>query len=262
VDKALTILTMLASESHGIALADLARRLGFNQSTAHHLLVTLRQHGFVDQDPQTRAYRLGYGLLRLAHAFVIRTDLYTAGLGAIRELRDRSGEAASLMVLQGLQRVAIIQMVGWGPFPWRPSPFEQQPDLHCSGAGKLLLAYLPPAALEPVLASLVLTPHTPNTIAGLDALRRELAAIRQQGYALDREEIFDGVVCIAAPVFNGHGECVAAADLSLRTVGPPRLDELIGLVVAAAAAISRNLGYVPTSRPQPVAESNAPAAGS
>src|SRR5579883_1493995 len=113
VDKALDILEVLSRHGYGLSLADIARKLSFNESTTHHILTTLRQREIVTQDPVTKIYRLGYGLIGMVNGFLASTDLYSAGIDPIRELRDVSGETAYLTVIQNQTFVSVIELVGW-----------------------------------------------------------------------------------------------------------------------------------------------------
>jgi DNA-binding IclR family transcriptional regulator len=96
LDKGMEIIELLAAEPRGLSVAEIARQLGFNVSTTHHLVATLRRRGFLDQDPETRAYRLGYRLVSVVNEFVSGADIYAVGAGPIRDLRDASGDTAYL----------------------------------------------------------------------------------------------------------------------------------------------------------------------
>ncbi|MGH2616326.1 MAG: IclR family transcriptional regulator, partial [Thermomicrobiales bacterium] len=117
--------------------------------------------------------------------------------------------------------------------------------IHSTASGKLLLAYQPREQAAALLAAVDRSPFTPHTITDLDALLSELDAIQSRGYALDREEDYVGVQCVAAPVFDGNGDCVASVSISYPTAPAERTDELIRLVNEAAEKISANLGAVP-----------------
>lgn len=244
VDKAIDILQVLASEKAGMQLNEIVRRLHINGSTAHHLLDTLRQRGFVDQHSQTGAYLLGYNFIGLALKFLSQTDLSSASIEVIRDLRDRSGETSYLNVLRNQEVISLIELIGTRPVQARHSSSSEHCDIYATSSGKLLLAYLPVAQSIAILSSISLTAFTPHTITNLDALQKEMQTIRQQGHAFDREEHILGVSCIDAPVFNYHRECVASVSVSYpATSAVERNEELLGFVVHAAARISSNLGY-------------------
>jgi DNA-binding IclR family transcriptional regulator len=251
LDKAIDILEVLAAESAGIGLGELAKRVGFNESTTHHLVATLRCRGFVDQDPQTKAYRLGYALVGLVNEFLADADVSALGIGPIRELRDASGDTSYLTLLQGRELFVAFAARGRHPIQTVRPRLPGQTFLHSTASGKTLLAYLPSDEAEALLASLELTPFTANTIATQAELRSELAAIRRWGYTLDQEELLDGLACVAAPVFDREGACVATASVAYPAVQSARRDDLIRLVTATAAKISLSLGHVPNGRVPP-----------
>jgi DNA-binding IclR family transcriptional regulator len=248
LDKAIDILSLLAAESHGLGLRELANRLGFNESTAHHLVATLRRRGFVDQDPRTKVYRLGYGLVGLVNEFLAEADVSSVGIGPIRALRDASGDTSFLTILQGRELFVVFQAPGLRPIQTGRARLPGQTILHSCASGKTLLAYLPPSEYAAFLATAPLTKFTGNTIATPEELLTELARIREQGYALDREEFLDGLACVAAPVFDRDGACLATASVAYPAIQSARRDELVRLVTATAATISTHLGYVPDGR--------------
>jgi DNA-binding IclR family transcriptional regulator len=239
------VLEALAGESQGLGLGELASRLGFNESTAHHLVATLRHRGFLDQDPRTKAYRLGYRLVGLVNEFLADADVSALGIGPTQELRDASGDTAYLTLLQGRELFAAFEARGLHPIQTRRPRAPGQTFLHSSASGKTLLAYLPPHELEALLSTLPLTKYTANTIDMLDALLAELAMIRERGYTLDQEELLDGLACVAAPVFDREGRCVATASVAYPAIQSARREELVRLVTETATKISLSLGFVP-----------------
>jgi IclR family acetate operon transcriptional repressor len=244
LDKGMEIIELLAAEPRGLSVAEIARQLGFNVSTTHHLVATLRRRGFLDQDPETRAYRLGYRLVSVVNEFVSGADIYAVGAGPIRDLRDASGDTAYLTVLQDRDIFVVFEAPGIHPVQTRRPRPPGQMVLHGIASGKTLLAYLPDEQRRTLIAEMPLTRFTPHTITTPHELEAELAAIRTQGYTLDREEWLVGLTCVAAPIFDRHGACVATASVAYPAVHAERREELIQLVGQSAARISASLGYL------------------
>ena len=242
------VLEALAGESQGLGLGELAKRLGFNESSAHHLVATLRHRGFLDQDPRTKAYRLGYRLVGLVNEFLSEADVSSLGIGPIQELRDSSGDTSYLTLLQGRELFVAFEARGLHPIQTRRPRAPGQTFLHSSASGKTLLAHLPLPEAEALLSTLPLTKYTANTIDTLDALLAELATVRERGYTLDQEELLDGLACVAAPVFDREGACVATASVAYPAIQSARRDDLVRLVTATATKISLSLGFVPEGR--------------
>ena len=245
VDKVVDILEVLSRESRGLALGELAKRLDLNASTAHHLLGTLKARGIVAQDERTKTYRIGYRLVSLVSRFLSGTELYPAAIGPVEELRDRSGETSYISAFQGSEVAVIIALTGARPVQARRFHRPGQSNLHSTATGKVLLANLPPEDAEAALAGSELAKFTPNTITDRQRLHAELELIRSRGYAIDREEDYVGVECVAVPIFDASEECVAAVSVSYPAAPGERTEELIRLVIDSAAKISANLGAGP-----------------
>lgn len=248
LDKAVDIIEMLAAEPRGLSVATIAKALGFNASTTHHLVGTLKSRGIIDQDPETRLYRLGFHLVSLVNEFVSEADIYAIGAGPIRELRDTTGDTAYLTVLQERDIFVVFEATGFHPVQTRRPRLPGQFTLHSIASGKTLLAYLSDDRRVALLPAMPLTKFTPNTIATLDELERELAAIRAEGYTLDREEWLLGLACVAAPIFDRHDACVATASVAYPAVQAERRADLIELVKETAARISASLGHVSANK--------------
>ena len=114
---------------------------------------------------------------------------------------------------------------------------------HATGTGKVLLAYHGEEVAESVIQQTGLVRFTPHTVTDPRRLRQELAAIREQGYAVDSEEMEEGVRCLAAPVFGPDGKILAAMSVSgpAGRLNEARLEELIPHIKRIAGEFSRNL---------------------
>jgi DNA-binding IclR family transcriptional regulator len=243
--KGLSIIELLAGESRSLPLNEIASRLGFSRSTAHQLLATLREHGFVDQEPESKAYRLGYRLISLVSGFMAEASISSLGIGPVQALRDATGDTCYLTILQGWELFIVFEAPGDQPIYTRRPKHSGQTHLHATASGKTLLAHLPAEQAEALLATVELMGMTPNTITSVDALQQELAAVRETGYALDREEFLTGVASIAAPVFDRRGDCVATVSVVYPAFRTERHDLLLPAVMDSARSVSLALGFLP-----------------
>ena len=121
----------------------------------------------------------------------------------------------------------------------------QSAPLYCTGLGKVLLAHLPPARVREILRKEKMVRFTDRTIIRRSDLTRELAAIRENGYAIDNEEHEPGVRCLAAPVYDNRDNVCAAVSISVPSVrlNDDEIPRYREIVKAADAEISRRLGY-------------------
>ncbi len=249
--KALRILECLAEEEQTVfTLTELSRRLHLHVSTVHRLIVNLLRQGFVEVDPSTGAYRLGFRVLRMGLRVLDGLDYRRVAHPLLRELNLQTQETVHLAVLEGDRAVSIEKFGSPQPVGLDPRLGAQMP-LHCTGVGKALLAFQTKEALAEMLGSLPLDYHTANTITRLPQLKKELDKIRTQGYAFDLEEAVTGLRCVAAPLLDHRGCVVASFSVAgpSTRMTPERLEELSQMVLVTSLEISYRLGYKPVPRP-------------
>jgi len=164
----------------------------------------------------------------------------------LRSLMQESGLTVHMAVLERDEAV-IIEKVEAPGLVRLASWIGRRLDVNCTGVGKVLIAFLPNDELDYLLRTKDFARHNSRTIIFKNALRRELALVKQAGYALDNEEDEPGVCCIGAPVFDANGKVVAAISVAGTTsqIGADRVQKLAGQVMRAARGISLRLGYAP-----------------
>ncbi|HHV58124.1 MAG TPA: IclR family transcriptional regulator [Firmicutes bacterium] len=253
VNRALAILEALQAAGEGLGVTEIGTRVGLHKSTVYRLLATLARHGYVEQDPATERYSLGLKLVELGTAVLERLELRDLARPYLKRLMEASQEVAHLVVLQDGEVVYIDKVECPGPVKMY-SQLGRRAPAHATAVGKVLLAFLPKAQVDAILAR-GLPRLTPHTITDPERLRRELRLIRERGYALDNEENELGIRCVAGPIFNHTGQVVAAfsiSGLALRLL-PAKLEELGGLVRETSREISARLGYQPAATGVPCA---------
>lgn len=243
VDRAIRILEYLADQGGSASLSNVARSLDLNRSTVHGLLTTMRQRGIVTQDGNGH-YALGIKLFELGTLAVSRLDLRAIAGPLLQGLVDEFQETVHLVVSDGLDAVYIDKRES--PRSMRIiSQVGHRLPAYCTAVGKSLLAFKPEDELDELLDDVELEAWTRNTITDKQQLKAHLREVRSRGYALDDEEIYEGLRCVGAPIRDHSGQVVAALSISGPSVrlGPSRIVEMIPAVVKAAAEISHQLGY-------------------
>ena len=200
VEHAVRLVELMAGSANALGVSQMAQSLGLPRATVYRLLKTLAQREWVTQDDKT--YRLSLRLTGLFHG---------AGAGAqaalaermtplLHQLVNETGETAHFAALDG-DRVVYLAKVD-SPHPIRMfSQIGWRGPLHATGVGKALLASAE-ARLLSQICDQGLERFTERTITDKGALEAELAQIRKQGYALDDEELIDGLTCVAVPVVS------------------------------------------------------------
>ncbi|HEX6518250.1 MAG TPA: IclR family transcriptional regulator [Nocardioidaceae bacterium] len=241
VDRALNILDILARLGEA-GVTEVAGELGVHKSTAFRLVATLESHGMVEQNEERGKYRLGVGVLRLAGATTARLDVVQEARPVTRKLAADSAETVNIAVLSETSALYLDQVSGSSALQSHNWVGQRIP-LHATSNGKVLLSGLDPEQLDPHLGRL--PAYTPETITSRSALRKEIDAVREQGYAVAVDELEVGLTAIAAPIRNVHGDVVASLSVSGPTfrISDERRKELTGLVVDAADEVSLRLGW-------------------
>ncbi|MCF3135974.1 IclR family transcriptional regulator [Streptomyces olivochromogenes] len=244
IERAAAILRLLAGGPRRLGLGEVAASLGLAKGTAHGILRTLQHVDFVEQDAATGKYQLGAALLHLGTSYLDVNELRSRSINWADALAARSGEAVRLGTpLEG--KVLIVHHV------FRPDDTLQTLDvgtllpLHASSLGKVLLAY----GTAPVEAALDsgLEMYTRHTVIAPERLTEALAEVREQGWAVEVQEMSMGEAGVASPIRGQGGLVVGALGLSgpveriCDSHGRPR-PNLITLLREAARAISRDLG--------------------
>lgn len=247
VDRALTVLALLA-RSGELGVTQLAAGLGVHKSTAFRLLATLEAHDLVEQVADRGKFRLGVGLLRLAGAGVARLDLVQESRPVAVRLAHQVGETVDLTILSGCGALYLDQVPGPSALALHNGVGQVVP-LHATAHGKVLLAFGPPELTEGLARSL--PRFTARTTGDADRLRAELAEVEGLGFAVTVDELEVGLTAVAAPVRSAEGEVTAAVGASGPTfrLPPERLPAIADQVVAAAAEISRRLGWLGSAAP-------------
>jgi IclR family transcriptional regulator, acetate operon repressor len=250
LSRGLALLEALAATESGATLTAIGERLSLPVPTAHRLLATLEQAGYVEQGPGGE-WLVGVRAFRVGSAFLDHRNLVVAAYPHLKRLMEQAGETTNLAVIADGEAV-VVEQVQCRELMRMSTKLGARAPLHASGVGKAMLAAMPADAVRAALATRGLARHTARTVTRLEALVQELDATRARGYAIDDEEHADGMRCVAAPIHDEHGEAWAAISLAGPTsrITPARLDELGRLVQHVADDITVALGGHPPGRDQ------------
>ncbi len=239
VSNALAILGAIA-EREAVGLGDAAEIAGVSKSTAYRLLATLETTGLAERLPEG-GYRAGAGAVRWASQLLARLDIRSVAAPTLRRLRDETGETVNLAVLRESSLVYVDILASPAPFRMADVPGALAP-IHATALGKAVAVHLEPGRLAVLLGPEPYEAFTPSTATTWQALTPRLDETRSQGYALDREEIATGVVCVAAAVLV-RGQVAGAISVSAprARMDDDRLREVGRRLVQAVATVSQRL---------------------
>jgi len=212
VKKALAVLDSFTPDIQSQGVTEIASKLSMPKSTIHALLATLREEGYIIYDPVVKKYSLGFKPLELAGRIRSNRDLRDLSLPIMKELSSTCEEDVALNILVEGRRVCIA-LVESRYFVRQFVPIGKALPLHCSAAGKILMAYLPRREIDVIIKRHGLPRFTPNTITDKKKLMEELHTVTRRGYAESREEYGKDAAALAFPIFNGKGHNVASLSI-------------------------------------------------
>jgi DNA-binding IclR family transcriptional regulator len=247
LDRAIRILELLSDGKPRTHL-EVSEGIGLSPSTTFRLLATLCYYNYTKRDEHSNQYSLGLACLELARAYQGSNDLRRVAIPELEALRDDIKETVHLCVLDQMEIVYLEKLSGLHAIGIMSSRIGGRSPAHCTGVGKVLLAYTKPEVVRGYFQEHGLARFTDTTITNLEALENELSAIRENGYGFDHGEHEHEVRCVATPIFDISGEAVAALSISGPRDRMEPLHENIELIEKAkqtARQISRQLGYHP-----------------
>ncbi|MEM5468254.1 IclR family transcriptional regulator [Celeribacter marinus] len=213
VQRAMTLLKLLAASDEGRRVSDLAKESELAVSTAHRLLTTLEDENFAYFDPERTLWHVGRAAYSVGSAYVQKYNFVTPALPYLRKLRDETRETANLGILDGEQIVTISQVES-REIVRAISPTGGRVPAFCSGMGKAILATWCDGQIERFALQAGFHPMTPRSHRNLETLMTEIRHIREVGYAVDDEEHASGLRCVAGVVLSRAGDAVCAISVS------------------------------------------------
>ncbi|MGE0241627.1 MAG: HTH-type transcriptional regulator BhcR [Parvibaculaceae bacterium] len=245
LERALHILSRVA-ESDGQSLSEIAAATGLPAPTVYRMLVSLEGFHMVEFDQPAQLWSVGVGAYRLGAAFLRRRKLVDRARLAMQDLARDTGETANLGVAEDDSVVFVSQVETHQAIRAFFRPGQRTP-FHASGIGKAMLAHFPPDRIAHVVGQGALETFTAKTLSSAQSLTADLDEIRKRGWSLDDEERYPGMRCIAAAIFNEHGEPLGGISVSGPTMRltPERVADIAAHVCRAAANVTEMIGGQP-----------------
>ena len=244
VHRIAAVLELLAQSPAGSGVSELSRALRLPKSAVHRILSSMSQEGLVALDDETHLYRLGPAALRIGMGGLAHNNIRHLAQARLRELRDATGETATLTLLAGRERIYAEQVESFHQV--RQVVALGVPEPLCLGSnGKVILAYLERGLAAPVLRDADGLRRPDGRELTCDELLADLAEIRRNGYSISIEERVVGGTSVSAPIFNDAGQVIGCLGIAgvvsrqsrdaLRALGP--------VVRHQAELLSRQLGW-------------------
>ena len=215
LDKLFRILDLFSEENVELSAGEISKKLDTNRTSTYRIISNLEAEGYLERDPKTAKYRLGLKWFILGNLSNPYLHLKRVARPFLEDLNERSGETVHLAALSSGKTFYLDKIEGRKTIRVVISRVGQKLPAHCTGVGKVLLAFLPETESRKIIAERGMPVFTENTITSWNELRKELHSVRQNCCAFDREEIEYGLSCVAAPIFSCQVDQSAIAAISV-----------------------------------------------
>ena len=212
LQKALETLNCVTKKSSW-GVTEISEQLDLNKSNVHNILTTFKAMGYLDQDDESGRYKLGLSVYSLCYSLGQNLSIGSVAAPYLQELADMAGERVYLAIPHEQEIIYVTSAYPKTSIDLMRPIMGEHAQMHCTGLGKAMLAYLPDEK-QRAYAARKLEAYTDYTITDGDALLKELREIRQRGYAIDNMEHEFGVKCVAVPVLGRNGQVVAGVSIS------------------------------------------------
>lgn len=240
LERALRILELLARSRVGLTLPEIVKMTGLPKSSVHCIMVTLQRNNYLHRNEKSGRYLFGLKFFSLANTALSGLLLREHASPLLVSLMHQTRLTVHMAILVSDEVVLVSKIEPFG-LPRVATWIGKRMELHCTGVGKAIAAYLKESELDALLKSHGFPRHNENTITSVKRLKEDLEATRKRGYALDDEEDDVGARCIGVPIFDNNGSIIAAISVAGTTaqITAENVEELADCVKQTAEAISR-----------------------
>lgn len=247
--RGLDILELFLERPDALRVPEITEALGIPRASVHELVGALVERGYLRPAPESSSrFVLGVKAFQLGGAYERGLDLVASGRAAARRVAAECGETVQMVIRDGSHVIYVAKIDSTHSIRMVSHVGGRLPAW-CTAVGKVMLAALPTDELDALFPDdSALIPMTARSITTRKRLLRELETTRARGWGRESGESNDDVTCVAAPVYDRRGACVAAISISVPNMrwdaaGEP---EFVRLIVRGAKELSRELGWQPT----------------
>lgn len=239
LERATRVLDLFSSDCPAWTVTDVARELGLPKTTTWEYMQSMASLGMIRRSGR-RHYRLGWRAFQLGLRARSTSEISGPARAEIRGLVEKFGETAHLVSRYGRDVVYLEKLAPPTGVRVNLTRVGERLPAHCTAAGKVLLAYLSAGEIKSVFGSEDLVGLTARSIGSLGALNEELAKVRVQGFAVEVEEVLEGLCGIAVPVTNEHGDVAWALSMSFLEY---RFETHAQIYTEALVEVAQRLSY-------------------
>ena len=243
VKRAIDILGLMLARGGPVSMTQIIDNLGIPKSTAYELIRTLADADYIAAPSRGGGLYIGRKLYELGMAYRSQVDLLRDGGPIVEALRDETGETVQLSVLDDKFMMVLLKEEGRGHLRIISNVGSRVP-VNWAAAGRLLVSDLADAELTRLLKATIRQSLTGKAVMDIAKLVTQIRRFRRLGYAMELNEANEHAGCIAAPVIDASGRCIAAISVVVpeQRLAKANRERLIASVTGAAEKLSRRLG--------------------
>ncbi len=204
--RAFKIIEYLAyhKEKEELSLNDISKATSLNTSTVYRFLENLRQIGIVEKNDKNKQYRLTLELYKLGSSIIDKRNgnLINYAIQSIKLLANQYREIINLYAFEKNQIICIYRMDNFNSTVSYSIKIGSQHPAYCTASGKIFLSNMDEEEITSYFSKIKLHKYTKNTKTNINEIKDELILVKNDGYALDKEEYIDGANCIAVPIIT------------------------------------------------------------
>ena len=243
--RTIEIIKLLAERDTPLTLTEISNTLGIPKTSTYDIVATLMDRNILEyQNSLFKTIQLGLGLFEITLLALGKRDLHRVARPYLDQILERTGETVYLAVENNGEVVYLEKAEGSAAVRYSADLGTRLP-LYCTGLGKAILAAYPDEKVREIVAGLSMRSFTPQTITNVMDLHDELAATRLRGYAIDNQEVTEGIFCVAAPIYGTGDKPVAAISIASGSsmMQDGKMDKLGTIIAEKALVISRKMGF-------------------
>lgn len=211
-ERVLVILEHLLGFPNGLTAKEISTQLGIAPSSTHELLRTLSARDYLLEDENKR-YTLGPKLIQLGSNASSYLDINRIAMPILKRIMEELEETVFMAILSQ-EEIVYVAKINSNKTVGTNANLGSRKPIYCTGLGKAFLAFLPQEDSRKIIENLTFESFTENTVRSREQLARQLDLFRRQGYAVDDEEIEEGLYCIAVPVYDAQCRMTVAISVS------------------------------------------------
>ncbi len=244
VDRTLCILEIISDYEDGLGIAEISEKANLHKSTVYRLINTLICKGYINQNISTNKYSLTLKLFELGSKKIEKMNLVSVAQSHLKELMEKTDEVVHLVVREKNELIYISKVEPKKSIIMYTRIGMRKP-IYCTAMGKAIMASLTEEEVQAIWNESDVKSYTDNTIVNLTELKSNLKNVRLKGYAVDNQEVENGIICIGAVLKDYKSKICGAISVSgsIMSFTEDKIDYISRALLECANKISKELGY-------------------